>query len=35
LRGGAGGLIAVEDQFTNNYRAEIIDFAARHRLPAM
>jgi putative tryptophan/tyrosine transport system substrate-binding protein len=35
LRGGAGGLITVEDQFTNNHRAQIIDFAARHRLPAM
>jgi len=35
LRGGAGGLITVEDPFTNNHRAEIIDFAARHRLPAM
>jgi len=35
LRGGAGGLITVEDPFTNNHRAQIIDFAARHRLPAM
>jgi putative ABC transport system substrate-binding protein len=35
LRGGADGLITVEDQFTNNHRAQIIDFAARHRLPAM
>ena len=35
LRGGAGGLITVEDPFTINYRAQIIDFAARNRLPAM
>jgi putative tryptophan/tyrosine transport system substrate-binding protein len=35
LRGGAGGLITVEDLFTNNHRVQIVDFAARHRLPAM
>ena len=35
LRGGAGGLVTVEDPFTINYRAQIIDFAARNRLPAM
>jgi putative tryptophan/tyrosine transport system substrate-binding protein len=35
LRGGAGGLITVEDPFTANQRISIIDFAARHRLPAM
>jgi putative ABC transport system substrate-binding protein len=35
LRGGAGGLIAIEDPFTVNYRVQIVDFAARNRLPAM
>jgi putative ABC transport system substrate-binding protein len=35
LRSGAGGLITVEDPFTVNQRVQIIDFAARHRLPAM
>jgi putative tryptophan/tyrosine transport system substrate-binding protein len=35
LRSGAGGLITVEDPFTGSQRVQIIDFAARHRLPAM
>jgi putative ABC transport system substrate-binding protein len=35
LRGSAGGLIAVEDPFTGSQRIQIIDFAARHRLPTM
>jgi putative tryptophan/tyrosine transport system substrate-binding protein len=35
LRGSAGGLIAVEDPFTLNHRVQIVDFAARNRLPAM
>jgi putative ABC transport system substrate-binding protein len=35
LRGGAGGLITIEDPFTVNYRVQIVDFAARNRLPAM
>ena|ERR1022692_28364 len=35
LRSGAGGLITVEDPFAVNQRVQIIDFAARHRLPAM
>jgi putative ABC transport system substrate-binding protein len=35
LRGAAGGLITVDDPFTVNHRVQIIDFAARNRLPAM
>jgi putative tryptophan/tyrosine transport system substrate-binding protein len=35
LRSGARGLITVEDPFTGSQRVQIIDFAARHRLPAM
>jgi putative ABC transport system substrate-binding protein len=35
LRGGAGGLITVEDPLTGSHRAQIVDFAARNRLPAM
>ena len=35
LRGGAGGLITIEDPFTVNYRVQIVDFAARNRLPAI
>ena len=35
LRGGASGLITVEDPLTTGERPQIIDFAARHRLPAM
>jgi putative tryptophan/tyrosine transport system substrate-binding protein len=35
LRGGAGGLITVDDPFTTSHRVQIIDFAARNRLPAM
>jgi putative tryptophan/tyrosine transport system substrate-binding protein len=35
LRGGAGGLITVEDPLTNSLRVLIVDFTARNRLPAM
>lgn len=35
LRGGAGGLITVEDPLTLSYRVQIVDFAARNLLPTM
>jgi putative ABC transport system substrate-binding protein len=34
VRGGAGGLIALEDPFTIAHRARIVDLALRHRLPS-
>ena len=35
VRGGAGGLITLEDPFTIAHRARIVDLVRRHRLPAV
>jgi putative tryptophan/tyrosine transport system substrate-binding protein len=35
MRGGAGGLITVEDPLTLSYVVQIVSFAAHNRLPAM